>query len=188
MKNTGIDNSVRVYLDLEYMYSGMTEKSGRPTSKDLRQIVQIGAILFDNERNQELDNLSILTFPTFNKELPAFFVDLTNITQADLSMYGISFTDGLKRFFDFTNQHPIWTFDLDQEVLEQNCRYVNIHFPFQNDFIRVKPNLSKWNIDPDHYSSGTLYQAVGLKLKGHVHDALHDVRSMARAVHILEQK
>jgi hypothetical protein len=41
--------------------------------------------------------------------------------------------------------------------------------------------LPQWGIDSDAYSSGTLYRAAGLEMTGHVHDALHDVRSMAAA-------
>jgi hypothetical protein len=33
-----------------------------------------------------------------------------------------------------------------------------------------------------------LYKAAGLDMDGHVHNALHDVRSMAAAVHTFENK
>ncbi len=180
--------NIRVYLDLEYMYPGMAREKGRPTSADQRQIVQIAAIIFDNQSGRELASLDILTFPAFAKKLPNFFTELTKITQGKLNKKGVPFTEGFKKLVDFAESHPIWTFNLDQEVLEQNCNYFNIAFPFKKNFTRVKPRLSKWNIDPEKYSSGILFKAVGLKMSGQVHNALHDVRSMAQAVHILEKK
>ncbi len=61
-----------------------------------------------------------------------------------------------------------------------------MEWPFQLEFTRVKPMLPKWGIDPNEYSSGTLYKAADLALEGHVHNALHDVRSMAQAVAMFE--
>ncbi len=177
---------LRIYLDLEYIYPGMNAGSGRPTQKDLRQIVQIGAILFDNDQGKELSVLNILTIPAYNKELPPFFVELTGIDKKQLEEEGISFERGFKELVSFCGDHPVWTFDKDQEVLEQNCSYFNIEFPWQK-FERVKPKLIQWGIAPNDYSSGTLYQAVGLEMSGQVHNALHDVRSMAGAVHVLEK-
>ena len=178
---------LRIYLDLEYMYPNMTKESGRPTAKNKRQVVQIAAILFDNEDGKELESFEMLTFPAYNRELPDFFVELTGITQPRLEAEGLNFVDGFRRFLKFAHSYPVWTFHLDQEVLEQNCGYFGIVSPFKKDFVRVKLLLPQWGIDPDRYSSGTLYKAVGLDMQGHVHNALHDVRSMAHAVHILEK-
>jgi len=178
---------LRIYLDLEYVYPEMTKESGRPTAKNKRQVVQIAAILFDNGRGEELESFEVLTLPTFDRKLPDFFIQLTGITQAQLDGKGIPFYQGFWQFMKFTREYAIWTFHLDQEVLEQNCGYLNIISPFKENFTRVKPLLPQWRINPDEYSSGTLYQAVGLDMNGHVHNALHDVRSMAHAVHILEK-
>lgn len=178
---------IRVYLDMEYIYPGMTRDKGRPTSADQRQVVQIAAIIFDNAAGEELSSFDVLTFPAFTKTLPDFFVELTKITQEELRKKGISFEDGLGKLVDFISDYPVHTFNLDQEVLEQNCAYFNIPFPFGKNFIRVKSQLSKWGINPEQYSSGTLYKAAGLEMSGQVHNALHDVRSMAKAVHRLEK-
>lgn len=172
----------RVYVDLEYIYPGMTADSGRPTAQDLRQVVQIGAILFDMDKGEEEASFNVLTRPAHDKRLPPFFVELTGITQEDVDRDGIDFPRGFQRFVEFCGDHPIWTFDKDREVLEQNCGYFNMDFPL-SDFVRVKAKLPEWGIDPDKYSSGTLYKAAGIDMKGHVHNALHDVRSMARAIH-----
>jgi len=59
--------------------------------------------------------------------------------------------------------------------------------PFKEEFVKVKELLPKYSIDPNKYSSGTLYKAVKIKMSGHVHNALHDVRSMARTIYFLEK-
>lgn len=180
-------SNIRVYLDLEYCYPGMSENSGRPSSEDLRQIVQIGAIKYDHKTSQELDSLNILTIPTFTSELPIFFVTLTNISQQDIDSKGINFVDALKDLDNFCNGLDIYTFDKDWEVIEQNCSYYNLSSPFRNKpFKRIKPLLRKWGLDPNDYSSGTLYKAANIDMNGHVHNALHDVRSMAQATDYFE--
>ncbi len=181
-------NKQRIYLDLEYVYPGMTKESGRPSDKHLRQIVQIAAILFDHNKGEEVGSFNILTFPAYEKKLPSFFIELTGISQEDLDKNGISFELGLEKFVNFCQDYEIWIFDKDENVLRQNCKYFGLDFPFgDSNFIRVKPKLKYWRIDPEKYSSGTLYKAVNLDLKGKVHNALHDVRSMAQAVHELEK-
>ncbi len=174
-------------MDLEYIYPGMRKGLGRPSEKDLRQVVQIAAILFDNRKGEELANFNVLTFPAYTEKLPSFFVELTGITQKELFESGVDFEQGFKKLEFFCRSHPIWTFDKDWGVLKQNCSYFGIHLSLP-EFIRVKPKLAEWGLDPEKYSSGTLYQAVGLSMKGRVHNALHDVRSMAAAVNILEKK
>lgn len=178
----------RVYVDTEYCYPGMRKGQPRPTSADKRQIVQIAAIVFDDEVGSEIAKFEALVTPYDETTLPEFFVELTGISQKDVDKSAIGFSDALERFHAFCAGLPVWTFDKDEEVFRQNCGYYSIAFPFDNHFVRVKGMLPRWGIDPDRYSSGTLYQAVNLPLDGHVHNALHDVRSMAQAVHAFENQ
>ena len=84
------------------MYPGMTGASGRPTSTETRQIVQIAAIKVD-EFGNELDTLNILVKPTFNRYLPEFFTELTNIAQSQLDLQAISLSAGIQIFIDFVS-------------------------------------------------------------------------------------
>jgi inhibitor of KinA sporulation pathway (predicted exonuclease) len=179
---------VRIFVDLEYCYPGMKKSDPRPTSKDKRQVVQIAAIAYDVANNHEVAYFDMLTRPAFESSATPFFEELTGITQADIEEKSVSFPDALIKFKAFCGNYPIWTFDKDQEVFEQNCQYFSIPFPFNETFTRVKALLPGWDINPDNYSSGTLYKAAGLTMQGHVHNALHDVRSMAAAVSYFEDK
>ena len=179
---------MRVYLDTEYCYPGMLAGTPRPTAEDTRQIVQIAALIFDTNTGEEVAHFDQLVVPTYQKELPEFFTELTGITQVDVDSSGVAFKDALTDFAQFCGDTPIWTFDKDEEVLRQNCGYIDSSWPFTQSFIRVKALLPNWNIDPEAYSSGTLYKAAEIELTGHIHNALHDVRSMAQAINVFEKQ
>lgn len=179
----------RIYLDLEYCFPGMSPTSGRPSADDKRQIVQIAAVCYDASRGEEIMSFDQLAIPIFEKFLPSFFTDLTSITQEMLHAQAIAFPLALQKFVAFAADYQVWTFNADWDVMKQNCEYFGIIFPFAHTpFTRVRSLLPGWGIDADKYSSGTLYQAAGLQMDGHVHNALHDVRSMAAAVHHFETK
>lgn len=179
----------RVFLDLEYCYPGMTLAKGRPGEQERRKIVQISAIRFDMNSGKEVDRFDVLVKPIFQSKLPRFFVELTGITNQMVKSSGVHFKEAITMLCDFCVDQSVWTFNADWNVLRQNCSYLSLPFPFANrEFIRVKQCLPSWGVDPDKYSSGTLHQAAGIEMHGHVHNALHDVRSMARAVHAFEAR
>lgn len=178
----------RVYLDTEYCYPGMVKGTPRPTAADKRQIVQIAAIIFDTTTASEVAAFNQLVFPTYEKQLPDFFVELTGITQQDVDQSAVGFAEALEDFIRFCDGLPVWTFDKDEEVLRQNCDYIKLGWSQKTPFTRVKALLPDWGINPNEYSSGTLYRAAGLDMSGHVHNALHDVRSMAYAIDVFEKQ
>ena len=179
-----VSPAIRIYVDLEYCYPGMTKASGRPCETDKRQVVQIAAIRFDDQTGEEMDSFNQLVIPAYEVLLPPFFEELTAITQADVDREGIAFPEALQAFVNFCKDDPIFTFDKDWYVLQQNAGYHGMSFPYADrPFVRVKALLPGWGVNPDDYSSGTLYKAAGLQMSGHVHNALHDVRSMAHALH-----
>lgn len=183
----GREASNRVFLDLEYCYPGMTKERGRPSESEKRQVVQIAAIRFDANTGTERASFDVLTKPIYEKVLPDFFVELTAITQEMLERSGIEFPRALEQLVSFCGRDPVWTFNADWGVLRQNCGFFGIPFPFETKpFVKVKALLPQWGIDQDAYSSGTLHQAAGITMSGHVHNALFDVRSMAAAVHFFE--
>ena len=177
----------RIYVDTEYMYEGMFYEKRMPRDSDKKQIIQIAAVLFDHAKGVEINSLDILIKPIFHENLPDFFIELTNITDKMIENLAISFPEALKRFVAFCENYPIWTFNNDYNVFLQNFEFHSITNPFKCSFTKVKPLLRGLGVNPDKYSSGTLYKAVGLNLKGHIHYALHDARSMSQAMHILDK-
>lgn len=174
--------STYIVLDLEYCYTGMAKNTPRPTHKDDRQIVQIAAILYDIETGTELDMLNIIVKPTYLERVGNFFTELTGIDQETVDN-GTSLERALDQLESFIGNHPVLTYDKDWFVLHQNVAYIDYEVAaIARPFIRVKHLLHLYDIDSNQYSSGSLYKAVGLDIDGHVHNALHDVRSMARAL------
>lgn len=180
----------RVYVDTEYLFPDMSPTSGRPSDTHLREIVQIAAVRVNPPTGTELGHFDSLVRPRFVLPVPTFFTELTGITRFDLRTKGTSFLLALADFVRFAEGTEIWTFDKDWEVLRQNCQLHNLPFPYiMARFTRVKGKLAGWGIvDADSYSSGTLHQAAGIVMEGQVHNALHDVRSMARAAHYFEHR
>ena len=165
----------------------MFHEKRMPKDSDKKQIIQIAAVLFDHDKGEEIKSLDILIKPIFHKKLPDFFIELTNINDEIIENQAISFPEALKQFVKFCKNYPIWTFNNDYNVFLQNFKFYSIVNPFKCPFTKVKPLLINFGIDPDKYSSGTLYKAAGLNLTGHVHYALHDVRSMSQSVHVLDK-
>lgn len=181
-------HSIRVYVDLEYCTPIMEKGSPRPTESDQRQIVQIAAIKYDHSQGKEVGEFEVFCRPKYTNNLPAFFTELTGITQAVVDTYAVELGEGIGAFEDFCEGYPVYTFDKDWGVFMQNCGYIKRKFLFSDTpFQRVKPMLAAWGLDPEKYSSGTLYKAAGLTMDGHVHNALHDVKSMAAAVDYFER-
>lgn len=171
-----------VLVDLEYTAFGKNLATAWTKPHHHKEIVQIAAIKLNLDRS-EIESLDIFVKPTINPKLSKRFMKLTNISQAAIEKQGIPFSDALKKFVEFIKNYNVCTFDGDYEVFEENCRLNKIDFPFKNNvFVRVCESLPKWGINREEYSSGTLYKAVGAKMDGHVHNALHDVRSMAVAL------
>lgn len=177
----------RIYVDTEYIYDGMFYEKRMPLPSDKKQIIQIAAVLFNQTTGKEEKKFDVLIKPIFHSSLPPFFVELTSINEEKIAQKGISFTAALDEFVAFCGDYPIWTFNNDYNVFLQNLDFHSLNNPFNEPFKRVKPLLPLFGIDPDMYSSGTLYKAVGLNIEGHVHYALHDVRSMSRAVYHIEK-
>lgn len=161
------------------------ERMAKPS--DQKEIIQIAAIKCDHNTQQEIEAKEWFIKPFSLHKLPPFFVKLTNITEAEVKQKGIEFETALKELLEFIEDYPVWTFNNDYNVFALNCQIQNLANPLPK-FTRVKPKLPSWSIDPDKYSSGTLHMAAGIKLEGHVHNALHDVRSMAMSVGEFERK
>ncbi|MFA6918876.1 MAG: 3'-5' exonuclease [Patescibacteria group bacterium] len=177
----------RIYVDTEYMYEAMFYERRMPKYNDKKQIIQIAAVLFDHDKGAEIESLDILVKPIFHNNLPDFFIELTGINNKMIENKAIPFPKALKQFVKFCKNYPIWTFNNDYNVFLQNLKFHSIANPFKCPFKKVKPLLKNFGINPKEYSSGTLYKAVGLNLKGHIHYALHDVRSMSQSMHSLEK-
>jgi hypothetical protein len=115
-------------------------------------------------------------------ELPEYSVNLTGVTQQQLDKEGIPFKQALARMFEFSYQGsiPVLSYGSDRNVLAENCSLLSCSPPqFNTGFINIRPSIHAADPRTGTLSSGQLYTLVpDSGLTGHVHNALHDVRSI----------
>jgi inhibitor of KinA sporulation pathway (predicted exonuclease) len=169
-----------IIVDTEYTTWPGALESGWSQPGQQREIVQIAAIRVDSSF-REVGSLDILVRPLLGPELSALFVELTGIDQANVDACGMPFSGALERFLGFCEDGrlPIICMNADEAVFRENCRINTLDFPLEQSWHRLRPFLEERGLDLAQLSSGDLHTLTRTPLSGHVHNALHDVRSMA---------
>ena len=168
-----------VITDTEYTtWPGALER-GWTGPGEHREIVQIAAIRVD-DAFAETAALDLLAVPLFNPQLSPLFTELTGISQDDVSGRGLPFPEALSRFAAFCGAGPVVCMNADEAVFRENCSLWNLPPPPGGSWHRLRPFLELHGVDTARYSSGELHSLTAHPLQGHVHNALHDVRSMSR--------
>lgn len=67
-----MDNK-RIYIDTEYAYQGMFSEKRAAKEDDQKEIIQIAAILYNNDTGVEEARMDTLVKPFSLMELPPFF-------------------------------------------------------------------------------------------------------------------
>ncbi len=179
-----MNNSI-IMLDTEYTVWEGAKESGWALPNQHREIVQIAAIKFDPTTGSEISAFDVIVKPKYNGNLSKLFIDLTTITQETVDQKGIPFQFALKRFYEFSNsgETPVVCYNADEDVFRENCELHGIQFPFLKKWKKIRPILHDLGINTNINSSGTLHTLTDHPLDGgHVHYALHDVRSMGRFI------
>jgi len=170
---------MKIIVDTEYTTDVGWRDSGWSGPGQHREIVQIAAIAVDDEF-RELANFDLLIRPRINARLSELFTELTHIPQETVDREGLDFAEALGLFFEFCGHGstPVICMNGDEAVFRENCALTRNVFPFPNPFHRLDPFLLSLGIEVD--SSGDLHKLTRTPLSGHTHNALHDVRSMAK--------
>lgn len=178
-----------IIFDTEYTSWQGSMKRNWSGPDEYREVVQIGAILADTEKFIELDSLDLLIKPVKNPVLSQYFIDLTGITQEDINKKGIPYDEALLKFFSWCGNYPIASFGGDETVLEENCKFLNISFPFKSSrFMDLISVFKKYISDVDKYQSGTVMSMFGKKSALRPHDALNDVKILLDGLRELNGK
>jgi inhibitor of KinA sporulation pathway (predicted exonuclease) len=168
-----------IIVDTEYTTWPGALESGWAEPWQHREIVQMAAIRVD-DRYRETEAFDQLVIPTINSRLSPLFISLTGIEQERVDSEGVSFSEALNDFLNFVDGHPVICMNGDEAVMRENCQLNGIDFPFNNSWHRLRPYLELIGVDVQNLSSGDLHNLTPRPLIGHTHNALHDVRSMAR--------
>lgn len=148
-----------------------------------REIIQIAAVRLACQKDEpETASLDILVKPTLNPVLSPYIQRLTGIQQADVDQDGVSFSEAFCRFYDFCEQGqlPLFCWGDDPAILRENCALNQIApATFPGGIYDIRVVYEQAGIDTHQYSSGTVYQALGIEFDREAHYALNDVRSLA---------
>ncbi len=148
-----------------------------------REIIQIAAVRVAVERGYvETACFDRLVRPRLNPLLSDYIIRLTGIQQAEIDARGVPFAAAYGDFFSFCERGrlPLFSWGDDPGVLRENCALAELPFgDYPAGLHDIRDVLEAAGIDTRLYSSGTVYQALGLDFAHASHNALNDVRSLA---------
>jgi len=154
---------------------------------EARELIQLAAVKLDLQQQElvVLQSFNELIRPVNNPVLSDYIKQLTGIEQPLLDEMGIDFVSAMISFYQFCHQGnlPCFSWGPDGTVLQENCQLYQWQSPvFQSGFYDLKVALQQQGIEVAHLCSGELANALDIKLEGHIHNALHDVRSIMSAL------
>lgn len=178
-----------IIFDTEFTtWEGALER-GWSGSNEYREIVQIAAQKIDLKNETVIDQYEQLVRPRINSELSDYFQVLTGISQEAVTANGVDFHEMFEVF-------DAWAGDLDRyaygcradeladvAVLEENIALYELPLTISREqYGNLASVYQSIGVDTSHYNSGKLFQAFGLKLGGHEHNAMHDVDSLVQSL------
>ncbi|TVQ81698.1 MAG: hypothetical protein EA357_11725 [Micavibrio sp.] len=149
---------------------------------ECRELVQLAARKIDFNGGDTLDEINIFVRPVRNPELSECFTGLTHITQDQIERDGIAFAEAYEAFKKFAGTLPCFSYGTDAVILQEGCDLNGINYDLRCLFLDARIYFKNNGIDVRNYTSGTIAQAFGIRLDGHVHNALHDVDSLSQAL------
>ena len=131
-------------LDLEFTSWKGSLKRNWSLPWEKREIIQIGAIKFNNFTNFAYKNLNLYIKPVINKKLSIYIQKLTGIKQYHINELAIPLdAANLIINFFFKKVEKIYCNGLDKEILINNYKLLKIPIPkFTKNIINIKPFLS----------------------------------------------
>lgn len=146
-----------------------------------QEIIECGCVTMDGS-GRLLDEFTTFVRPTRYPVLSEYCSALTGISQSDVDT-APTFPYALGMFVDWLGDPALYTFcswgEFDRFLLRATCRFHRVPFPFDDEYIDIKPHF----IDTVSGRSVDLQRALdmlGLKHEGRLHRALDDARSTAR--------
>jgi len=182
-----------VIFDTEYTtWKGCNENGWHGNQK--KEIVQIAALKV-SDNLEVIDTFNILCRPVVNPVLSDYFINLTGITNEEVSAEGVSFAEAYARFTEFTGDNTCfshgWGGDYlsksDGSVMEENLKINNITpekmLKYRNIAAVFKELYQKHGTDVKTQSSGQIVKILNIQdklssLGLDEHNALFDVYSI----------
>lgn len=176
-----------VIYDTEFTAWPDSLKTNWSAEGQFREIIQIAAVKvqYKNNKAHILETFNELVIPTKNPELSNYIIELTGITQQVLDDMGVDFFSSYKQFLTFCdgNTDACLSWGRDDLILLENCRINQCEGAWQDQhYFDLRSFAKSQNLPGAECTSGAVAQSLGVPLKGKVHNALHDVKSLAYSI------
>lgn len=175
-----------ILWDTEYTsWEGAQERQWSGPN-EYKELVQIGAILFNTQTYTEENSLLLFIRPTKNPVLSDYFCNLTHITQHDIDTRGVDFQTAAHTFKEWIKEYPCYAYGKDKAVLDTNFVLNNLENTFDDScFFDVRDLFNAAGIDSSRYMSSTITEAFGVVSPHRGHDALNDARTIGEGLRAL---
>ncbi|MGK0290253.1 MAG: inhibitor of KinA sporulation pathway (predicted exonuclease) [bacterium] len=149
------------------------------------EIIEIGAVMFDINDLQVVDEFQTFILPNQHPDLTKFCTDLTSITQSMVDS-APDYPTAIKEFQNWLSLWNDYVFcswgDYDRNQFDQDCQFHQIPFPIQGEHINIKKLFAKNQGLKKGVGMAKALNLAGLELHGTHHRGIDDVRNMARLV------
>lgn len=158
-----------------------------------RELIQLAGVRLQRQGQQlqVVNSFNELIKPTLNPQLSSYIVSLTGIDQPMLDEMAVDYDSALTLFHQFCHHGalPCYSWGPDEAILIENCHLHQTPLPsFKNGMFDLKARLIQEGLEIQHLCSGELAEYCGVDVSGHLHNALHDVRSIAASLNVWLQQ
>ncbi|XOV80174.1 MAG: exonuclease domain-containing protein [Aestuariibacter sp.] len=176
-----------VIYDTEFTAWPGSSARGWSGRHEHREIIQIAAVKVQivSSGVEILETFNELVMPCINSTLSEYIINLTGISQQMLVDLAIDFPSCYRQFCSFigNKQTKCLSWGDDRAVLLENCDINGCNHLWQDhESVNLRQLAQNKNLPGAGVVSGEIARTIGLDLQGHVHNALHDVRSIALAL------
>ncbi len=166
------------YIVVDFEATCWPDESRRGDS----EIIEFGCVKMAYGSGTILDEFSTFVRPTRYPALSTYCTRLTSITQQQVDAAPV-FADALAQFLEWTGDPALCTLcswgAYDRFLLRQACRFHRISYPFDDEYINIKPAFSE-AFTGRGVSMQRALELMGMEQHGRSHSGIDDARNVAR--------
>ncbi len=146
------------------------------------EIIQIGCVKVGMTTRRIIDEFSSYVRPIRYPRLSDYCTRLTGITQHDVDI-APTFVEMLAEFVAWMGRPEEFTFcswgAYDSFLLRQACRFHRVDYPFDDEYLNIKPIFSEI-VSGRGVSLERALEMLGMSFEGRLHSGIDDARNVAR--------
>lgn len=146
------------------------------------EIIEFGCVKMSIPNGKVLGEFFTFVRPTRYPKLSTYCIDLTSITQEDVDA-APAFPEALKSFVEWMGDPSECTLcswgAFDKFLLMQACRFHRLSYPFDDEYINIKPAFSE-AFSGRGVSMERALEMMEITAEGRKHRAINDARNAAK--------